>query len=103
MIRKALVLKFLLVITVAGIAQTNPLDQYLEQLQKSHIMPGFSVVVVQGEELVFLKAYGKEYADENRPMTATTSTAVGSLTKSFTSLALMQLAEEQKIDLDQTV
>jgi len=96
MIRKALVLKFLLVITVAGIAQTNPLNQYLEQLQKSHIMPGFSVVVVQGEELVFLKAYGTEYADENLPMTATTSTAVGSLTKSFTSLALMQLAEEQK-------
>jgi len=47
MIRKALVLKFLLVITVTGIAQTNPLDQYLKQLQESHIMPGFSVVVVQ--------------------------------------------------------
>jgi len=103
MIRKALVLKFLLVITVTGIAQTNPLDQYLKQLQESHIMPGFSVVVVQEEEVVFLKGYGKEYADESRPMTATTSTAVGSLTKSFTSLAVMQLAEDQKIDLDQTV
>ncbi|MCD4709888.1 MAG: beta-lactamase family protein [Bacteroidales bacterium] len=103
MIRKALVLNFLLVIAITGIAQTNPLDQYLEQLQKSHIMPGFSVVVVQGEEVVFLKGYGTEYADENRPMTAATSTAVGSLTKSFTSLAVMQLAEEQKIDLDQPV
>ena len=103
MIRKAFVLNFLLVIAITGIAQINPLDQYLEQLQKSHIMPGFSVVVVQGEEVVFRKGYGTEYADENRPMTAAISTAVGSLTKSFTSLAVMQLAEEQKIDLDQPV
>jgi len=103
MIRKCIFFLLILLPATRGIAQMETLDHYLNQLQETHIMPGFSVVVVQGEEQVFLKGFGREYIDEKGSMTINTSTAVGSLTKSFTALAIMQLFEAGEIDLDQAV
>ncbi|RLE00313.1 MAG: hypothetical protein DRJ13_08860, partial [Bacteroidetes bacterium] len=88
------------VLGFTGAARAAELDKYLDKLYKSHIIPGFSVVVVRGEQVNFTKGYGFEYVDGNNPMTATTSTAIGSLAKSFTSLAMMQLVEKGKVKLD---
>lgn len=92
----------LFVAETAG-AQLKELDHYLENLHRSHVIPGFSVVVVKDNKVLFAEGYGKEYSDGTRPMTCQTSSALGSLAKSFTSLAMMQLVEKGLVKLDDPV
>jgi len=65
-------------------------------------IPGISIAIVQGSQIVHLKSFG--IADSSgRPLTPQTPMLIGSLTKSFTALAIMQLVESGKIDLDTPV
>jgi len=98
-----IVVGLIFILGFTGTARATELDKYLDKLYKSHIIPGFSVVVVMGEQVNFTRGYGFEYVDGNNPMTSTTSTAIGSLAKSFTSLAMMQLVEKGKVQLDDPV
>jgi len=82
---------------------SSPLERYLEQLLESQIIPGFSLVVVHGDQVVFQRGYGLTYMGGSQSMTDQTSTAIGSLTKSFTAMAIMQLVEQGKINLDEPV
>ena len=75
------------------------IDNYiLSEMADLHI-PGISIAIVQGSQIVHLKSFG--IADPSgRPLTPQTPMLIGSLTKSFTALAIMQLVESGKIDLD---
>jgi CubicO group peptidase (beta-lactamase class C family) len=88
-------------------AQTeNPvvkLDAYFQEVKRNSAAPGFSVVVVRGTEVIFAKGYGRERTDQSKPMTAQTVSSIGSLTKSFTALAMMQLVEKGLVKLDEPV
>ncbi len=79
------------------------IDAYLAAYARSIPAPGFSAVVVADGEIAFAKGYGRETAGSAKPMTARSSTAIGSLTKSFTALAVLQLAEQGKVSLDDPV
>ncbi len=79
------------------------LDPYFHQVLKKGAAPGFSVVVVRADQVIFSKGYGVEKAGLKKAMTAETSTAIGSLTKSFTALAMMQLVEQDCVRLDDPV
>src|SRR5690349_14806810 len=62
-------------------------------------VPGLAVAIVQGEQIVHLKGFG--FADgAAQPVTPQTPFIIGSTTKSFTALAVMQLVEAGKIELD---
>ncbi|WP_281887480.1 serine hydrolase [Paenibacillus sp. YYML68] len=70
-----------------------------EELEKQHI-PGAAVVVTQGDSIFFRKGYG--YADVNSrtPIDPDrTIMRVGSLAKSFTATAAMQLVENNEVSL----
>jgi CubicO group peptidase (beta-lactamase class C family) len=79
------------------------IDAYLRDRLETARVPGLSAVVVQGDEVVFTGAYG--YADRaaGRPMAADTPVAIGSTTKGMTALAVMQLVEQGRVDLDAPV
>ncbi|TYQ15842.1 UNVERIFIED_CONTAM: CubicO group peptidase (beta-lactamase class C family) [Acetivibrio alkalicellulosi] len=79
------------------------IDRYLQNFKDNSPIPGFSVVVVHGDEIIFTKGYGVESVDTGIPMTEHSSSAIGSYTKSFTALAIMQLVESGKISLDDPV
>lgn len=79
------------------------IDQYFKTIHENSPAPGFSVVVVKKDKVIFLHGYGVEKAGFRKPMTATTSTAIGSLTKSITAMAMMQLVEQGKVSLDDPV
>ncbi|WP_274485340.1 serine hydrolase domain-containing protein [Paenibacillus polymyxa] len=73
------------------------------ELEKLHI-PGAAVVVTQEDHILFSKGYG--YADLERKRAfdpAKTIVRVGSLTKSFSASATMQLVEQNKLDLNEDV
>lgn len=88
-------------------AKTSPtefdeVDAYISAKMKELDIPGAALVIVQGNQIVHLKAFGVADAD-GRPVTPQTPFFTGSTGKSFTALAIMQLVEAGKIKLDAPV
>jgi CubicO group peptidase (beta-lactamase class C family) len=79
------------------------LEAYLNQLVKSGGPPGLSLVVVKDGQIVYNNAFG--YADKPHNIRATSDTVYHwwSMTKIPTAIAIMQLQEEGKVDLDEPV
>ncbi|MGG1672165.1 serine hydrolase domain-containing protein [Paenibacillus sp. NRS-1783] len=92
----------------AGSITPNSLEKAVDhimntKLEKLHI-PGAAVVVTQEDQILFSKGYG--YADLERKIAfdpAKTIVRVGSLTKSFSASAAMQMVERNKLDLNEDV
>lgn len=78
------------------------IDAYVEEQMRRLNMPGVSLAIVQGDEIVHLRGFGRARPSGEAP-TPQTPFFIGSLTKSFTALAVMQLVEAGKIDLDAPV
>ncbi|MEM6344788.1 MAG: serine hydrolase [Bacteroidota bacterium] len=79
------------------------LDQYLSTTLQNAAAPGFSVAVVKQGEIVFARGYGHQVANQPQKMQAETVLPIGSLTKSLTALALMQLVEADQLALDRPI
>jgi CubicO group peptidase (beta-lactamase class C family) len=79
------------------------LEAYLDRLTSSGNPPGLSVVVVKDSEVVYSKAFG--YADGPGSVRATPETIYHwwSMTKIPTAIAIMQLQEQGKMNLDDPV
>lgn len=76
-------------------------DNYIEAQMSKHGLPGVALAIVEQKEIVYLKGYGT--AGKGRPMTAQTQMLIGSQSKSFTALAIAQLAEQSKLELNAPV
>lgn len=70
-------------------------------MQKLNI-PGAALGIVKGDQLMYRQGYGYAGPDK-KPVTPQTSFVIGSLSKSFTALAVMQLVDQGKIDLEAPV
>jgi len=66
-------------------------------------IPAFSIALVDGDRVVWSQGFGKANAANNVPATADSLYRVGSVSKLFTDMAVMQLVEEGKLDLDADV
>ncbi len=65
-------------------------------------IPGLALGIVQGDQIVHVRGFG--VADPAKtPVTPQTTFSIGSLTKSFTALAVMQLVEGHRLELDTPV
>jgi CubicO group peptidase (beta-lactamase class C family) len=109
--RKRFVLFFTILLLILtsnlALAQSTPnfnpqtLDDYLKNQVKINNLPGLAVAVVKDNKVVFLKGYGE--ATPGQPITGQTQFYIGSLTKTLTSLAVMQLVEQGKIELNSPI
>jgi len=78
------------------------IDAYVNEQMETLGIPGLALGIVQGDQVVHVQGFG--VADSTgRSVTPQTPFYIGSVTKSFTALAVMQLVEEGKIDLDAPV
>jgi CubicO group peptidase (beta-lactamase class C family) len=78
------------------------IDVYITDRMRSARIPGLAIAIVKGDRIVYLKGYGQ--ADPSgRPVTPQTPFIIGSITKSFTALAIMQLVDAGKVELDAPV
>ena len=78
------------------------LDSYIEtQLARAGI-PGAALVVVSREKIIHLHTFGIRGPD-GQPVTPRTLFMIGSNAKSMTALAIMQMVETGKIELDAPV
>ncbi|MEO7271104.1 MAG: serine hydrolase domain-containing protein [Vicinamibacterales bacterium] len=74
------------------------IGQYLREYRQRHHLPGLSVAVVRNRTVLHVAGYGQTAS--HTALTPSTPMPVASLSKSFTSLAVMQLVEAGAIDLD---
>jgi CubicO group peptidase (beta-lactamase class C family) len=87
---------------VTGQALTHALDSAARAHIDSPIVPGVSVAVVRGGEVLLQGGYG--FVDlewgVHTPAAGDASYEIGSVTKQFTAAAILLLVEEGKVDLD---
>ena len=78
------------------------IDRFVEAEIDTQRIPGLALGIVEGDRIVHMRGFGK--ADESgRPVSPQTPFIIGSLSKSITALAIMQLVEAKKLDLDAPV
>ena len=80
---------------------SNVIKAEIEQKE----IPAFSIALVVDQKVVFARGYGNARTTESSstPATADTVYRVGSVSKLFTDLAVMQLVEKGELDLDADV
>jgi CubicO group peptidase (beta-lactamase class C family) len=74
-------------------------DKYIEQQMQRLKIPGASLAIVEGDQIVHRQGFGLARPGGEVP-TSLTPFFIGSLTKSITALAIMQLVEAGKVELD---
>ena len=75
-------------------------EQIGEQVYKAQQAPGFAFLVWSHGSVVFAKGYGFADVASKTPVTADTRFAIGSITKQLTAAAVLLLAEQRKLSLD---
>lgn len=81
----------------------SAVDAYVEAQMQALRTPGLALAIVQGDQVVYVKGYGQARPDDGSSVTSQTPFMIGSTTKSITALAVMQLVEAGKIELDAPV
>ncbi len=73
---------------------------FIKKEMKSRNITGLSIALVDDQRIVWAQGFG--YADESREIPAAPDTIykIGSITKLFTAAAVMQLAEQGRLDID---
>ncbi|MDJ0706105.1 MAG: serine hydrolase domain-containing protein [Leptolyngbyaceae cyanobacterium MO_188.B28] len=82
-----------------GNASYETIDTYVEEQMQRLNIPGVSLAIVEGDQIVHLRGFGQARPNGGAP-SPQTPFILGSTTKSFTALAVMQLVEAGKIELD---
>ncbi len=89
-----------------GTAQAEALrliDLWLDSVQTYNRLPSLTAAVVQGDRIVWANGYGTIDAKRTVPATPSTIYSICSISKLFTSIALMQQWEAGKVRLDEPV
>lgn len=76
------------------------LDAALEKVRVDWGAPGFSIAIVEKDQIIYAKGFGYKDQDKQIPVTPNTLFAIGSSSKAFTSALLGLLREEEKIDFN---
>ncbi|MET8259259.1 serine hydrolase domain-containing protein [Micromonospora sp. NPDC005205] len=110
-VRRLVAVAGCLMVTAAGLAapvMASPAavddlaagERYLRAYLKQIKAPGLAYAVIRGDEVLQRGAWGVD--GDGRPITTQTPFLLGSTSKSFTALAVAQLVEAERIDLDTT-
>ena len=84
-------------------AERDQIDSDTLAILKATGAPSASIAIVRGGEIVYERAYGDGRVDRKTPATPAMRYAIGSVSKQFTATAVLLLAEEGKLSLDDKV
>jgi CubicO group peptidase (beta-lactamase class C family) len=90
-------------ITQAQSLNTLEIDRFVADAMKRHSVPGVGLAVVVDGKVAYTKGYGVRDTKTNTAVNADTLFAIGSVSKSFTSLGAMQLVDAGKLSLSTKV
>lgn len=101
---------FLLLLFTAGLrlfaaaqSAADNVEALLRREMRERRIPGLQVAVVRRGKIVLLRSFGLANLQNSVPVTNASIFPINSCTKAFTGVAMMQLAEEGKIDLSAPV
>ncbi len=78
----------------------SKLERFIFDKMSDSKLPGLSAAIVEGGEVAWSRGFGFRDLERGFPATPRTLYAVASVTKSFTAIAVMQLAERGKLTVD---
>ncbi len=78
-------------------------DKYIESEMKSQNIPGIAVAVLRDGDIILAKGYGYSNIEHQVPVKSETIFQSGSIGKAFTVMAILMLAEEGKLSIDDKV
>jgi serine beta-lactamase-like protein LACTB, mitochondrial len=84
-------------------AKAAPIEAAIAAEMSRLNIPGLSAAVAVDHELRWAAGYGRADVENNTPATASTVYRLGSIAKTITAVAVLQLAEKGKLDLDAPV
>jgi CubicO group peptidase (beta-lactamase class C family) len=79
----------------------DAIDRFVQAWMGANGVPGLALAVTRDAQVVHLRGYGD--AGDGRAVTPDTQFLVASLSKSFTALAVLQLVQAGRVDLDRPV
>jgi CubicO group peptidase (beta-lactamase class C family) len=93
----------LLLTSSQTIAQTEKAEAAIQSIMQSNPVVGLSVAVVKNNKVIYNHSFGFKDVEKQLPLTNASIFRIASISKSFTTTAIMQLVAEKKIRLDQDV
>jgi len=88
----------------SAVAQALPLlEAWVEHSVAQLHQPGVALTVVHGDRPIWTRAFGHADLSAQTPATPRSLYRIGSITKTFTALAILQLHEDGKLRLDDRV
>ena len=79
------------------------IDVWLEAQKDYSDYPGISLAILKDQELLYTTAFGNSNAEEKVAMLPSTLSSICSISKLFTSVAIMKLYDEGKLRLDDEI
>jgi len=90
-------------INVFSQSQSKKVEAFIIGQMKTRKIPGMQVAVVQHGKIVFLKSFGIANLEDSIPVSNKTLFPVHSITKAFVGVAVLQLAESGKLNLNSPI
>jgi CubicO group peptidase (beta-lactamase class C family) len=81
----------------------SDLEKYVKYTMKKNDVPGLSMVLVHGDQIVYINALGVRDLETEEPMQTDTLMGIGSTTKSLTAVMVASLVDEGIINWDTPV
>lgn len=78
-------------------------EQEVVKTMRDFKVPGMSIMITKGQKILYQRAFGLREKKQVKPATIDTLYGVSSITKSFTALAIMQLLQENKLDINDPI
>ena len=78
------------------------IDAIIANRMEAAPFPGLAIAIERKGEVVYAKGFGKADLEQDVPVTVDTVFPIGSITKSFTGLALAQLVVDGKVSIEET-
>lgn len=88
---------------IVGCSRTNERETYIDELMASMHIPGVAGCIVQDGEIVRELSYGYADVEKRMPMNLDKLQNIASISKTFTTTAVMQLWEQGAFQLDDDV
>lgn len=83
--------------------EIHDFKQYCDEMLKKYNVPGFAIGLAKESEWNYKKEFGFRDTEAKLPLSPDTIFGVGSLTKAFTAVAILQLQEKGKLNLNDPV
>jgi CubicO group peptidase (beta-lactamase class C family) len=94
---------FLACLGLAAQTRGDEVDDLLREAMRQHHIPGAALAIVRDGHTVKTAAYGMASLELRAPATTGTVFEIGSVTKQFTAAAILLLAQEGKLSVDDKI